>query len=171
MRKDVFVRALKALEAQMEYDISKSEELGKVFPNAFSANLIYDNSKLFDTVIEMLEVATEDKESWIHHFCYELDFGKEEYRLKSFDKDGKVIPLSTPEELFDFLESEKKSLKIELEEYNTTCGDGCCTNYGTITKVNGVRMPFENSDVVTILSGVLEHLNYKVDIEQTYDFD
>lgn len=25
----------------------------------------------------------------------------------------------------------KNKIKITLDEYDTTCGDGCCTNYGT----------------------------------------
>jgi hypothetical protein len=59
-------------------------------------------------------------------------------------------------------------VKIELNEYNYTCGDGCCTNYGTVTKVNGEELPFHNQDVATILRGVLEKLGYEVEIEETY---
>ena len=62
-----------------------------------------------------------------------------------------------------------KKVKIELNEYCCNCGDGCCTNYGTITKVNGKELELHNQDVATILQQVLEHLDYEVEIIETYD--
>jgi hypothetical protein len=62
-----------------------------------------------------------------------------------------------------------KKLKIELNEYCHECGDGCCTNYGTIVKVNGEEMPYHNQDTSTILEQVLQHLGYEVEIIQTYN--
>ena len=62
-----------------------------------------------------------------------------------------------------------KKLKIELKEYCYNCSDGCCTNYGTITVVNGEEMAAHNQDAATILKQVLEHLGYEVEIEQTYN--
>ncbi len=56
-------------------------------------------------------------------------------------------------------------LKINLTEYGYYCGDRCCYNYGKITTVNGVELPCHNQDAGTILSQVLEHLGYKVEIE------
>lgn len=44
---------------------------------------------------------------------------------------------------------EKKKIKITLNEYHTTCGDGCCDNYGTITTIDGIEMEFHNQDVQT----------------------
>ena len=66
---------------------------------------------------------------------------------------------------------EKKKVKISLHEYLYHCGDGCCTDYGTVTTVNGVELEFNNQDTSTILTKVLEHLGYEVEIEQTYDTD
>ncbi len=60
-------------------------------------------------------------------------------------------------------------LKIELNEYDYTCGDGCCRNFGTITIVNGIELPCHNQDAGTILRQVLEHLGYKVEIDYGYD--
>ena len=62
-------------------------------------------------------------------------------------------------------------LKIKLHEYGYSCGDGCCYNYGTITTVNDVELPCHNQDAETILRQVLEHLGYKVEIENDYDVD
>lgn len=58
----------------------------------------------------------------------------------------------------------KPIIKIKLIDYEYSCGDGCCYNYGTITTVNDVELPCHNQDVGTILEQVLEHLGYEVEI-------
>jgi hypothetical protein len=58
----------------------------------------------------------------------------------------------------------KPILKIKLIDYEYSCGDGCCYNYGTITTVNDVELPCHNQDAGTILEQVLEHLGYEVEI-------
>lgn len=65
----------------------------------------------------------------------------------------------------------KEKLKIELIDWTYDCADGCCTNYGTTTKVNGEEMPLINQDVGTILEMVLKHLGYDVEIIETYEYD
>jgi|TARA_B110000495_G_C22463919_1_gene288415 hypothetical protein len=60
-------------------------------------------------------------------------------------------------------------VKIELDEYYNNCSDGCCTNYGTTTTVNGKELDYHNQDVGTILKGVLEELGYSVEIIETYN--
>ena len=62
-----------------------------------------------------------------------------------------------------------KKVKIELDEYCYNCDDGCCTNYGTTTTVNGKELDLHNQDVGTILKGVLEELGYSVEIIETYN--
>lgn len=63
----------------------------------------------------------------------------------------------------------KEKLNIELNQYSHECGDGCCTNYGTITKVNGVALELHNDDAETILLQVLKHLGYEVAITTSYN--
>ena len=58
---------------------------------------------------------------------------------------------------------------IELDEYESQCGDGCCLDYGTVTKVNGKELNCHNQDVATILKGVLEELGYDAEIVETYN--
>lgn len=60
-------------------------------------------------------------------------------------------------------------LKIEFNEYNTTCTDGCCTDYGTETKVNGVELFSHSQDTATIVRNILEHLGYEVEIVELYN--
>lgn len=63
----------------------------------------------------------------------------------------------------------KEKLIIELNEYCYKCSDGCCTNYGTVVKVNGTEMPFHNQDTKTIIEQILQHIGYEVDIIETFD--
>ena len=58
-----------------------------------------------------------------------------------------------------------KNLNITLEDYDSTCGDGCCHDYGTITTVNGVELECHNTDPESIIRQILEHLGYNVTIE------
>jgi len=64
---------------------------------------------------------------------------------------------------------EKTKIKIEIDEWTYDCADGCCTNYGTTTKVNGEEMPLINQDAGTIVRMVLEHLGYEVELIETYN--
>ena len=63
----------------------------------------------------------------------------------------------------------KQKLKVDIQEYYNTCGDGCCAYYGTITKVNGVELPLHNQDTYTILKQLLEHLGYDVEINDIFE--
>ena len=65
--------------------------------------------------------------------------------------------------------TKEEKIKIELLEYTYDCADGCCTNYGTITKINGVELECHNQDTETILREILEHLGYDVEIKTSYD--
>ena len=65
----------------------------------------------------------------------------------------------------------KEKLNIDIQEYYHTCSDGCCTDYGTIIKVNGVELPSHNQDAYTILKNVLEFLGYEVEINETFGGD
>ena len=60
-------------------------------------------------------------------------------------------------------------IKIEFNEYSYDCSDGCCNNYGTITVVDGVELPFHNQDLPTVVEQILQHLGYDVEIKVTYN--
>jgi len=64
---------------------------------------------------------------------------------------------------------DKQKIKIEIDDWMYDCGDGCCTNYGTTTTVNGKEMPLINQDAGTIVRMVLEHLGYEVELIETYN--
>lgn len=103
MKRETFIKAIESLEKQKNYDIEMCEKFGKCFPNAFTANLLYDNNIITNSLIETLQEVMNDKDSWIEWFCYETNFGKEYERLKAFDENKQPIKLSNASELYDFL--------------------------------------------------------------------
>ena len=67
--------------------------------------------------------------------------------------------------------TKRKKVKVELIDYSYNCADGCCSNYGTITKVNGKEMDLQNQDVQVILEMVLTELGYNAEVTQSYDYN
>ena len=60
-------------------------------------------------------------------------------------------------------------VKITFKHYESYCADGCCYDYGMVTKVNGEELDFRNTDTDTIVQGILEKLGYEVEIETIYE--
>lgn len=110
MTRELFVEAINALQSQYLYDIEVSQNLGKAFPDAFTANLLPNNNILSEMLIKILQIETNDlkgRDSWINYFCYELNFGEENYRLKVYDNDV-IVPLSNANDLYDLLTKNNK---------------------------------------------------------------
>ena len=52
-------------------------------------------------------------------------------------------------------------LLIELEDWDSTCGDGCCYNYGINIFINGEQIEDEDgSNPHQLLTAVLNKLGY-----------
>jgi hypothetical protein len=103
MNKELFIGAIGAIQKQVEYDIEVSKHLGRAFPDAFEANLLPNNNILRDALINILKVEMNDLgDNWIEYFLWELDFGKENYRLE-VTQHGKEVKMSNAAELYDFL--------------------------------------------------------------------
>ena len=70
-------------------------------------------------------------------------------------------------------------LKITLQDWDSHCGDGCCSDYGTIIYLNDEPLDHPDDDTMTnayvgmqvsiALKAVLKKLGYEVEIEETYD--
>jgi hypothetical protein len=70
-----------------------------------------------------------------------------------------------------------KKVKITLEEWDYTCGDGCCYSYGTKVYLNGKELKHPDPEVddnsyvgdtvATALLAVLKELGYQVEIDLT----
>jgi len=109
MKRETFIKAIEAIDSQYRYDIEMTEKLGEAFPDAFSANLMYDNGILFDALIKVLKEETNDnaceEESWIEWFCYETAFGRKGDQLPAFDEKGNRIKMDNAGDLYDFLKT------------------------------------------------------------------
>ena len=105
MEKQTFIDCIEALDNQYKLDISKAELLAKVFKDSTSGNLLPDNHFVTNILIRILQEEFNDKNShsWIEYYCYELDFGRENWRLKAYDENKKEIPLSNAEQLYNLL--------------------------------------------------------------------
>lgn len=60
---------------------------------------------------------------------------------------------------------EKPKLKIELNHWDYTCGDGCCYMYGIDIKLNGEKIENEDGENrEQLLRAILNKLGYEVEI-------
>jgi len=105
LKKQTFVNAINSIDKLHKKNREFANNLSKCFPNSNSANFIGENDYVTTALIEVLQELFNDKnaQSWIEYFLWELDFGRENWRLKATDENKKEIPLSSPEQLFDFL--------------------------------------------------------------------
>ena len=91
IKKETFVKAINGVERQAKLDRTNSKFLGKIFPNAYSENLIYDNNLLINILIDILcEIMGDNNEyfddvRWIEYFIYELNFGKDNDKFDDCD--------------------------------------------------------------------------------------
>lgn len=62
-------------------------------------------------------------------------------------------------------------LLIELEDWDSTCGDGCCYNYGINIFINGEQIEDEDgSNPQQLLKAVLNKLGY-TDVKVEYKYN
>ena len=108
MTKELFIECIEAIRKQYELDVEIAKNLEKVFTDAFYPNLMPRNHYLQNALLKVLQVEMNDEKSysWIEHYLWELDFGKKNKELE-VKKDGEIVPMSTPGELYDFLFSNK----------------------------------------------------------------
>lgn len=81
MTKADFIEIMRAIQAQIALDKAKAMKLGEVFSNAFVANLIYDNSILINSLVNLLSKYNQISVDIIEWFIYDNDFGKNEMTL------------------------------------------------------------------------------------------
>ena len=114
MEKELFVKTIEEMEKQYRHDREFAHKMAELFPEAHGGNLFYANHFLSNALLEVLSVAMGDEKNaepgttWIEHFCFELDFGKENNRLKVWDDQKKEVPMSNPGELWEFLKKGRK---------------------------------------------------------------
>jgi len=58
-----------------------------------------------------------------------------------------------------------KEINISFEEWDYTCGDGCCYDYGITLKVGDVEInPYAEHNLEYTIVELLKHLGYKVNV-------
>lgn len=101
INKEQFFLAMKGIETQLEIDARNHEAFSVILSDGFVSD---PKNVLYDTIIQLLvELTNDTKGKWIEYFIYELDFGRENWRLKAYDKKDNEIPLSTTEDLWRIL--------------------------------------------------------------------
>lgn len=60
----------------------------------------------------------------------------------------------------------KEKLVIKFEDWDYTCGDGCCYEWGTKIYINGTQVANYNGGVAQqVFVDILEHLGYEIEID------
>jgi len=105
LKKRTFVNAINSIDKLHKKNIEFATNISKCFPNSKSSDFIGDDDHVTTALTVVLKELFNDnnEHSWIEYFLWELDFGRENWRLKSYDENKKEIPLSNPAQLFDFL--------------------------------------------------------------------
>lgn len=55
-----------------------------------------------------------------------------------------------------------KEIDLKFEDWNYSCGEGCCHYYGTDIFLNDKKVDFNGDSIEGAVKAVLEHLGYKV---------
>jgi hypothetical protein len=63
------------------------------------------------------------------------------------------------------------TVDIEFKDWIYTCTDGCCTDYGTNTFLNGVELDIVSEDLEIVTEKIFTELGYKVTTNRTYHGD
>ena len=105
MTEELFTETIQALQAQSKHDAECSEAFSLILPHDYVSG--YDNSRLRDQLIKLLQVAMNDTEpnGLIEFFIYELDFGRK-WQPSSLTVNGNNVPLQTPKQLYDLLKND-----------------------------------------------------------------
>jgi hypothetical protein len=104
--KEQFVSSIEAIKEQYENDEKITKALNIIQPDSF--NSFNGGSVLVTHLIKLLEDFTNDKNSWIEYFIYELDFGVKYKEGCATYKDKTPIDLSNAGTLYEFLKSENE---------------------------------------------------------------
>lgn len=115
MNKSLFIETIQVLQKQYEKDEGKAKLLAQVFPDAFDANLMYDNHLITNQIVKILQEQMNDvgPDSWIEYFLWELDFGRKYKPGCVIQQDGTHIDLSDAGSLWEFLNQQNVNCKKE----------------------------------------------------------
>lgn len=98
--KQTFVEAINNIEKQYRAESKFSEAVNAYFCDDVDNSL--PRNWVVNSLVKILQQHFNDEkaESWIEYFCWEIDFGKEEAKVKV---NGKPFTLKTAEDLYKLL--------------------------------------------------------------------
>lgn len=100
IRREDFVEILNEVREVNDYQ----EGLNQYFHDHGADGYLYQPDCICSTIkLLHLIFGQKDGAEWISRFCFELDFGRKWKPGSCQNDDGQEIPLSTPEELYDYL--------------------------------------------------------------------
>lgn len=99
--KEDFIKAMQGIEEQLLIDEKNQQAFSVILENDYVSGM---TNKLYGVLIDLLMQLTNDTENkWIEYFIYELDFGKDNWRLQVYGENKNEIPLTTIEDLWNIL--------------------------------------------------------------------
>ena len=103
LSKETFVRALRLIQEQADIMDAVRQQLGRLGEKPTYFNI---DSLHLQALLEVLAEVMEDKNDWIEWWLYE-----DVEKLVSWEENGEEVTadLTDPEDLWEFLESNKKS--------------------------------------------------------------
>jgi hypothetical protein len=102
--KQQFLEAMQAIKDQYDKDRLWTKKAGALFPDAFEANLLYDNETVKNGFISLLKALTRDDGNTIEYFIYERNWGEEGDDVCVIDNvRGVSWTLNNVEELYNYL--------------------------------------------------------------------
>lgn len=105
LTKEEFCEYINFIKARVEAE----DKINDLFTEEFSDSIFTPYGKCIDKIVSLLSkiMRCEAIDAWgttdIDYFIYELDFGKRWPEYCVYDENEKPIPMSTPEELYDYL--------------------------------------------------------------------
>ena len=99
LSKELFIETIDFIRERNDQE----NKIYQMFKEEFTDGIFWPYSRYETQLIKVLTEVMQDQENeWISYYCWEKDFGRD-YRLKAFDKDGKEIPLTSSEDLYNLL--------------------------------------------------------------------
>lgn len=84
----------------------KMEQINNLFTEEFEDSVFYPYFRYESKLVGLLKTVMHDEGDWIGYFIYDRDYGRDLKFGDVMDSDGTPIPMSTVEELYDFLINE-----------------------------------------------------------------
>ena len=115
--KEKFFEILKYLKATAEFENGFAELLQDTDKDhEFIEPFMFTDSKLESHLIDLLEHIYQDDCGWIRYWIYEMDFGQDKDLNPVDNRTGKIIDISSIENLYYYLISQSKSAIEFLED-------------------------------------------------------